>query len=72
MRGYDRFVAGDDESGDEVGEEEDDGWKRRAWRGEGLDLMWFGGCDHAQVFERPREWQRLVEVVRAYAAGVDQ
>ncbi len=43
-------------------------WKHRAWRGTGLDVLWFGDLDHAQVFDSKKNRRRLVDIVRAYCA----
>ena len=69
-QGYDRFVAEDEMDG--AVDDRDEGWRNLAWRGEGLDVLWFGHADHAQVFERKGDYRRLIEVLRAYSAGVDQ
>ncbi|KAF2194162.1 hypothetical protein K469DRAFT_651358 [Zopfia rhizophila CBS 207.26] len=46
-------------------------WKGADWVGQGLDVLWFPTCDHAQAFERKAERKRLVDVVRAYSRGRD-
>ena len=61
--GYERFLT-EDESGDS----EIDGWKNRAWKGEGLDIVWFENLDHAQVFEKARDYRRVVDILRSYSA----
>ena len=68
QRGYERFVAGEEGP---ASDEEDD-WRSLAWRGEGLDVLWFAQCDHAQIFDRKADYRRVVEVLRSYSAGVDQ
>ena len=49
----------------------DDQWKCRAWKGKGLDVVWFTQIDHAQVFDRREHRQKLVKVVRAYSRCVN-
>ena len=71
-RGYERFVAdGGDEAGPAPADEADE-WRSLAWRGEGLDVLWFAPCDHAQIFDKKVNYMRIVEVLRSYSAGVDQ
>ena len=63
---YERFL-----SEGEVGGDAEDSWQDRTWKGEGLDVIWFENCDHAQYFDRKRDYRRLVDVVRAYSAQTD-
>ncbi|KAG9249074.1 hypothetical protein BJ878DRAFT_150702 [Calycina marina] len=56
------------ESDDEQGEEE---WKNRPWRGDGIDVLWFSGLDHAQVFDKPATRRRLINCIRAYCEDTD-
>lgn len=45
----------------------DDGeWKTRAWRGTGIDVLWFKDLDHAQVFDKPATRRVLIDVIRTY------
>lgn len=53
--GYGTF----DEGADEV-------WKRKTWRGEGTEILWFDDTDHAQVFETKEKRRRLLDVVEKY------
>ncbi|KAI9776636.1 MAG: hypothetical protein M1839_009442 [Geoglossum umbratile] len=57
------YLAGADKKSRETGS-----WKERAWKGEGLDLLWFQELDHAQVFDRRATRRLLAKVVRAYCA----
>ena len=57
------YIAGADKKSQETGS-----WKESAWKGEGLDLLWFRDLDHAQVFDRRTTRRSLVKVVRAYCA----
>ena len=41
-------------------------WKQRPWRGTGLEVMWWEGLDHAQVYDEPGTRARLVEVLVEY------
>ncbi|KAH6871980.1 hypothetical protein B0T10DRAFT_416710 [Thelonectria olida] len=36
------------------------------WKGDGLDLLWFPGLDHGQVFDERRTRKRLVDIVRRF------
>ncbi|KAI4152850.1 MAG: hypothetical protein LQ340_002677 [Diploschistes diacapsis] len=60
---YERFLAED-----EGATVETDMWKDHSWKGEGLDIVWFENLDHAQVFEKARNYRRLVDIVRSYSA----
>ena len=42
-------------------------WQERPWTGEGLDVLWFPTKDHAQVFDNPRDYRRLIRVIRTYS-----
>lgn len=42
-----------------------------SWKSEGLSLLWYPNCDHAQMFDRSRKFARLVDVLRIYSAQVD-
>ena len=42
-------------------------WKRRDWKGKGLDVLWFDDLDHAQVFDSRRNCEILAQVVRRYS-----
>lgn len=42
-------------------------WKRRKWKGKGLDILWFDDLDHAQVFDSRRNCEILAQVVRLYS-----
>ena len=44
-----------------------EGWKHREWIGKGLDILWFDGLDHAQVFESRKNCEILAEVVNRYS-----
>ncbi|KAI9704780.1 MAG: hypothetical protein M1836_006560 [Candelina mexicana] len=50
------------------GSAHDDGWKHRAWKGTGMDVLWFEDLDHAQVFDSKKNRKRMVNIVRAYCA----
>jgi hypothetical protein len=40
--------------------------KEGAWKGDGLDVLWFPELDHAQVFDKKSTRLRLVNIVRSY------
>lgn len=44
-----------------------DEWKKREWRGKGLEVMWWEGLDHAQVFDTKESRNRLVDVLVEYS-----
>ena len=44
-----------------------DQWKQRPWRGKGLEVMWWEGLDHAQVFDEQSTRARLVDVIVRYS-----
>ena len=45
---------------------QDEGWKTRAWRGRGLEVLWCEDLDHAQVFDDKKGREKLVGVVKEY------
>ncbi|PQE22949.1 carboxypeptidase cpdS protein [Rutstroemia sp. NJR-2017a BBW] len=59
--------VGESTKDDEVEEE----WKYREWKGEGVEVLWFAGLDHAQVFDKKSSRRRVIEVVRRYCEGVE-
>lgn len=46
----------------------DSTWKTKEWHGQGLDVIWFGDLDHAQVFETKQDYARLVKVIEYYTS----
>jgi hypothetical protein len=44
------------------------GWKSRPWRGQGLEILWQHGIDHAQVFDSAKRRKGLLNAIRAYCA----
>ncbi|KAL8731426.1 MAG: hypothetical protein Q9166_003401 [cf. Caloplaca sp. 2 TL-2023] len=54
------LVSNENEASDESS------WKRREWKGTGLDIIWHDDLDHAQVFDTKSDYNQLVEVVRQY------
>lgn len=44
----------------------DSSWKRRDWKGTGLDIIWHDELDHAQVFDAKPKYGQLVEVIQQY------
>lgn len=53
-----------DESDDTL--EGDEEWKERAWKGEGIDVLWFKDLDHAQVFDKAPSRKRLISCILSY------
>jgi len=49
------------------GDEHKAEWQARPWTGEGLDVICFPTKDHAQVFDNPRDYRRLIRVIRSYS-----
>lgn len=45
-------------------------WKERPWRGKGLEVIWWQGLDHAQVFDTEPRRAKLVDVLVEYCKGV--
>ncbi|KAF2638704.1 hypothetical protein P280DRAFT_404281 [Massarina eburnea CBS 473.64] len=60
-----RYIAGVDLK------TEDKTWKDRKMTGNGLEILWFPTCDHAQVFERVEGRKKLADVVRSYVEKAD-
>ena len=44
-------------------------WKQRPWLGTGLEVIWWEGLDHAQVFDQQVTRTRLVNVLVEYSRG---
>ncbi|KAL1622677.1 hypothetical protein SLS56_008602 [Neofusicoccum ribis] len=44
----------------------DDSWKERRWVGKGVDVLWFAGLDHAQVFDGLADRAKLIDVLKEY------
>ena len=44
-------------------------WKYRPWIGSGLEVMWWEGLDHAQVFDKLETRSKLVDVLVEYSKG---
>ena len=67
---YVAMVAGEEGRGGEgygtFDEEGDEAWKRKPWRGEGTEVLWFDDTDHAQVFETKEKRRRLLDIVETY------
>lgn len=43
-----------------------DAWKRQPWKGEGTEVIWFDGLDHAQVFDKAATRRPLVRAIKTY------
>ena len=56
-----RYLTKDDDRPRE-GEE----WKKWKWRGRGLDVLWYGDLDHAQVFDTKNDRNMLIHAARRY------
>ena len=47
-------------------------WQARPWTGQGLDVIWFHTKDHAQVFDDPTDYRRLIRVIRSYSLKISK
>lgn len=45
---------------------ENNDWKTRAWRDEGIEVLWWPNLDHAQVFDEPKTRKTVLDVIRTY------
>lgn len=43
-------------------------WKKRPWKGEGIDFLWFAKLDHAQVFDKAATRRPLISAIKEYCA----
>jgi pimeloyl-ACP methyl ester carboxylesterase len=41
-------------------------WKERAWIGDGFDFLWYDELNHAQVFDKKKDRQPLIQAVWSY------
>ncbi|ORY10734.1 hypothetical protein BCR34DRAFT_566311 [Clohesyomyces aquaticus] len=55
------YLTSPDDAGKEMGK-----WEDGIWKGDDLNLLWFPKLDHAQVFDKKRTRQMLVDIVRGY------
>lgn len=46
-------------------------WKKREWKGQGIDVLWFEELDHAQVFDKPATRKKLIDAIRTYCEDVE-
>ncbi|KAI4183333.1 MAG: hypothetical protein L6R41_005445 [Letrouitia leprolyta] len=56
-----RYLQGDRDRGST-----DSSWKRGQWERDGLNIVWFEELDHGQVFEKKRNYERLIKVIQEY------
>ena len=47
----------------------DDEWKKWAWKGIGLDVVWLDGLNHAEVFYAKADREILVRILMNYCKG---
>ncbi len=57
-----------DEATDEAAKKAAATWMDGAWKGKGLDMLWFDSLDHAQVFDSHVTRRPLVRAIQAYCA----
>ena len=60
-----KYLVEDDE--DEA-KSSDVWYTKKRWKGKGFDVLWFEDLDHAQVFDRQRDYGVLAEVIKRYSA----
>jgi pimeloyl-ACP methyl ester carboxylesterase len=65
MRGGEGTKFGGAEEGDE------EEWKCRPWKGEGIDVLLFKDLDHAQVFDKASTRRRLINAIHQYCDDGD-
>ena len=49
-----------------VDDHRSDEWKRWAWKGKGLDILWFDGLNHAKLFDATADREILIRVLMNY------
>ena len=42
-------------------------WKTKKWAGEGLEVLWWPGFDHATVYAQEHSSEKLIEVLVEYS-----
>lgn len=47
----------------------DDSWKSQVWTGDALDVVWFDGLNHAEMFDSREHRRVLIDIVRNYSRG---
>ncbi|KAL3466527.1 hypothetical protein BJX64DRAFT_250229 [Aspergillus heterothallicus] len=47
----------------------DENWKRRAWEGGELDVVWMDGLNHAELFDTKRDRKILIDITLDYSRG---
>lgn len=55
--------------GDGNGASTDLSWKCDQWDGNAINVIWFEDLDHGQVFEKKRNYKRLIKVVQEYTSN---
>lgn len=58
------YLTGSEDEALETGSSEDE----EAWKGNGLDVLWFPNLDHGQVFDDKRARSKLVQTVRRFCS----
>lgn len=54
-----------------IDDHRDDAWKTQEWRGEGLDVLWFPDCDHAEVVDTRKDRKILIDVAMEYCKTIE-
>ncbi|KAI1859679.1 uncharacterized protein JN550_011874 [Neoarthrinium moseri] len=60
------WVPGRGGGGDETGHSEPDRSSNYFLTGDGIEILWFPGLDHAQAFDTPADQERICKVLRRY------
>ncbi|TIA20437.1 hypothetical protein D6C80_02436 [Aureobasidium pullulans] len=58
------YLAGSDDEHREKG-----AWKSQAWKGKGLDILWFEKLNHAEVFDQRTTRVMILRVIREYCVN---
>lgn len=58
--------------GSDEGDEGDEEWKYRPWKGKGIDVLWFKDLDHAQVFDKASTRRELINAIHQYCDDGDE
>jgi pimeloyl-ACP methyl ester carboxylesterase len=49
--------------------EHDDGWKTREWTGRGLEVVWYPGLNHAEVYDSYDSRKNLIDILQRYSTS---
>lgn len=54
-----------------LADKDEDDWKEKTWTGKGLEMLWFGRLNHAQVFDTAKDRHALVDATFVYCQKSD-